>query len=258
VRKFSQRSVYIVRKNKTIQVKAVDKDGFRKYLKKEGKSQRVTEAAIARVGEFERYMKEQKHGKELDKARPEDLDGFISWIEKDEDMAAKKFLLGIRYFYEFSPNTEMSSHASFRWNERMLSSGMPLMLKEFRGISHEDLRKLENAGIRKVNDMINAGQTRIRRKELSAKTGVPLPTILELTKLSDLTRIQGVKGTRARLYYDAGVDTMKKMAKWNPEELREMLIKFIQKTRFNGIAPLPKEAKNTIEMARRMPRIVEY
>jgi hypothetical protein len=239
-------------------VKTVDREGFRKFLKQGGKSQRVTDAAVAHVEEFERYLKEQKCGKELDGAIPRDLDAFISWIERDEDLAAKKYMLGIRYFYEFIPNEEMAYLASFRWNERMASSGVPLKLKEFQGVNSADLMKLENAGIRNVKEMIKAGQTPARRKELSAKTGVSAATILELVKLSDLARIQGVKGIRARLYYDSGVDTMEKMAKWNPIELREMLTGFIVKTRFNGIAPFPKEAKFTVEMARRMPRIVEY
>jgi hypothetical protein len=244
--------------NTTIRVKTVDREGFRKFLKKGGKSQRITDASIAHVEEFERYLKEQKGGKELDRASPEDLDAFISWVERDEDLAAKKYLLGIRYFYEFCPNEEMAILASFRWNERMISSGAPLKLKEFRGVNAADLTKLENAGIRNANEIIKAGQTPAKRKELSAKTGVPVATILELVKLSDLARIQGVKGIRARLYYDAGVDTMEKMAKWNPEELRTYLVEFVKKTGFKGIAPLPKEAKFTVEMARRMPRIVEY
>lgn len=238
-------------------MKTVDREGFRKFLKKEGKSQRVTGAAIARVEGFECYLKEQRGGRELDKASPQDLDAFISWIEKDEDLAAKKYMLGIRYFYEFIPNEEMAYLASFRWNERMASSGVSLKLKEFRGVSPADLTKLENVGIRNVNEIIKAGQTPAKRKELSAKTGVSVAPILELVQLSDLTRIQGVKGIRARLYYDAGVDTMEKMAKWNPTELREMLTGFIEKTRFNGVAPLAKEVRNTVEMARRMPKIVE-
>jgi len=148
--------------------------------------------------------------------------------------------------------------ASFRWNERMMSSGAPLKLKEFRGVNVADLTKLEKAGIRNANQMIEAGQTSTKRNELSVKTGVPVATILELVKLSDLTRIQGVKGIRARLYYGAGVDTMEKMAKWNPEELRAYLVEFVKKTGFKGIAPLPKEVKFTVETARRLPRIVEY
>jgi hypothetical protein len=239
-------------------VKTVDKEGFRKFLRKGGKSQRITEAAIAHVEEFECYLKKQANGKELDKANPEDLDTFISWIEKDEDLAAKKYMLAIRYFYEFVPNDEMANLASFRWNERLVSSGVPLKLKEFQGINSADLVKLENAGIRDVREIVKAGQTLTKRKKLSAKTGVPVATILELVKLSDLTRIQGVKGTRARLYYDAGVDTMEKMAKWDPTELRMMLEEFIKKTKFNGTAPLPKEAKWTVEIARRIPKIVEY
>lgn len=236
----------------------MDREGFRKFLKKEGKSQRVIDAAIAHVEEFERYLKEQKSGIELEKACPEDLDAFISWLEKDEDLAAKKYMLGIRYFYEFVPNEEMAILASFRWNERTASSGTPLKLKEFRDVNVADLTKLEQTGIQNVNEMIKAGQTPAKRKELSAKTGVPVAMILELVKLSDLARIQGVKGIRARLYYDAGVDTMEKMAKWNPEELRTYLVEFVKKTGFKGIAPLPKEAKFTVETARRMPRIVEY
>jgi hypothetical protein len=239
-------------------VKTVDRERFRKFLKKGGRSQRVTDAAIAHVEEFERYLKWHAGGKELDKACPKDIDAFISWIEKDEKLAAKKYMLDIRYFYEFIPNEEMAFLASFRWNERVVSSEIPLKLKEFRGVNAADLMKLENAGIRNVKEMITAGQTLAKRKELSAKTGVPIATILELVKLSDLARIQGVKGIRARLYYDAGVDTMEKMAKWSPIELREMLVGFIEKTKFNGIAPLPKEAKFTVEMARRMPKIVEY
>jgi predicted RecB family nuclease len=132
-------------------------------------------------------------------------------------------MLDIRYFYEFVPNEEMAYLALFRWNERVASSNVPLKLKEFRGINAADLAKLENAGIRNVKEIIKAGQTPAKRKELSAKTGVPVAAILELVKLSDLARIQGVKGIRARLYYDAGVDTMEKMAKWNPVELGEML-----------------------------------
>lgn len=244
-------------KGDTVMVKTVGREEFRKYLKKEGKSQRIIDAAVAHVEEFERYLKEKKNGKESDEARPEDLDAFISWIEKDENLAAKKYLLGIRYFYEFHPNEDVAALASFRWSERTTSSGAPLKLKEFREANAADLKKLENVGIRNVTEMVKAGQTSAKRKELSVKTKVPLAVISELVKLSDLARIQGVKGVRARLYYDAGVDTLEKMAKWNPEELRTYLMKFVKKTNFKGIAPLPKELKFTIETAKRLPKFVE-
>lgn len=77
-------------------------------------------------------------------------------------------------------------------------------------------------------------------------------------KLSDLARIQGLKSVRARLYYDVGTDTVEKLAEWDPKELRAMLIKFVEKTGFEGIAPLPKEAEYTVETAKKLPKIVEY
>jgi predicted flap endonuclease-1-like 5' DNA nuclease len=240
------------------EVKAMDKEGFRKFLKKKGRSERVTDAAIARVEEFERYLKKERGGKDLDVAKPDDLDAFISWVEKDEDLAAKKYLLGISRFYEYVPNEQLSDMASFRWNERMASSAAPFRLKEFRGISPADLKKLENAEIRNVSEMIEAGRTPAKRKELSAKTGVPVAIVLELVKLSDLARIQGVKGIRARLYYDAGVDTLEKLAEWNSQELRMMLTRFVEKTGFEGMAPLPKEVYNAVQIAKRFPKIVEY
>lgn len=81
---------------------------------------------------------------------------------------------------------------------------------------------------------------------------------LELVKLSDLSRIPGVKGVRARLYYDAGVDTLEKLAAWEPEALLEMVIDFVDQTRFEGIAPFPAEVRFSIATAKQLPKIVEY
>jgi hypothetical protein len=36
------------------------------------------------------------------------------------------------------------------------------------------------------------------------------------------------------------------------------MIDFVERTGFDGIAPLPKEAEYTIESARKLPKIIEY
>jgi hypothetical protein len=236
----------------------VDQERFRRFLKREGKSQRIIDATLAHAGELERFLRDHRGGKALTDARPDDLDAFIAWIEKAEDLAAKKYLLGIRYLFEFIPNDDLAYLAAYRWNERVARSAAPLKLKEFPGIRAADLAKLDQAGIRTVTQLLTAGQTPAKRAQLSARTGVSVATILELAKLSDLARIQGVKGIRARLYSDAGVDTLEKMAAWNPDNLRAHLIAFVKRTGFKGIAPLPKEVKFTIEVARRLPKITEY
>ncbi len=48
------------------------------------------------------------------------------------------------------------------------------------------------------------------------------------------------------------------MAEWDPVELRAMLVSFVERTGFDGIAPLPKEAASAIATAKRLPKVVEY
>ena len=40
--------------------------------------------------------------------------------------------------------------------------------------------------------------------------------------------------------------------------IRAMMIEFVERTGFDGIAPLPKEVKSTIETAQKLPKLVEY
>jgi hypothetical protein len=134
----------------------------------------------------------------------------------------------------------------------------PFKLSEFRGVNSEHVEKLAAAGIKTAGQMLTAGQTAKKRVTLAQDTGIPEETILELVKLSDLARLPGVKGIRARLYYDAGVDCVEKMAAWEPETLLKMAAEFVERTGFDGIAPLPKEVSSTIANAKRLPRVVEY
>jgi hypothetical protein len=134
----------------------------------------------------------------------------------------------------------------------------PFKLKDFRGVNSAHIAKLEQMGIRNTNQMLAAGQTRESRANLARQSGIPEQAVLELVKLSDLARLPGVKGIRARLYYAAGVDCVEKLAAWEPEALLNMTSDFVQRTRFEGIAPLPKEVSSTIVTARKLPKVVEW
>jgi hypothetical protein len=133
----------------------------------------------------------------------------------------------------------------------------PFKLREFRGVEPEHVARLEALGIKSAEQMLAAGHTIQQRAELAAATGIPEPAILELAKLSDLARLPGVKGIRARLYYDAGVDSVAKMAAWEPEALRLMVADYVERTAFDGTPPLPKEVSSTIANARNLPRVLE-
>jgi hypothetical protein len=175
----------------------VDEEGFRKFLKRGGRSPSAVKRATAYVTEFEQYLRGQRGRKGLDEARTEDLETFVSWVEEERNESAKLYLWGIRYYYEYTSNKEMRDCARELRNQRIKQA--PFTLKDFRGVNPEHVKKLADIGIRNVKEMLEAGRTRDTRKELSAKTEVPVEAILELVKLSDLARIQGVKSIRARL-----------------------------------------------------------
>lgn len=235
---------------------SLDEEVFGRFLKRGGRSQNAAKRVVAQVGEYERYLREKRDRKELEKAGPEDLETFVSFIEAKKKGSAKKYLHSIRYYYDYASNEEMRNLATSLRKQRITQTPFPL--RDFRRINPEHVEKLAALGIRNVKDMLKVGRTRKAREQLAIKAGIPAEAILELVKLSDLSRIQGVKSVRARLYYDAGVDTLEKMAKWDPKKLRAMLIDFVEKTGFDGIATLPKEAEFTVAEAKKLPKIVEY
>jgi hypothetical protein len=134
----------------------------------------------------------------------------------------------------------------------------PFKLRDFIGVDPEQIAKLELVGIKHTAHMLAAGQTAASRTNLARKVGIQQEVVLELVKLSDLARLPGVKGVRARLYYQAGVDTVEKLAGYEPPALLAITTDFVKRTAFNGIALLSKEVSSTIANARKLPKVVEW
>jgi transcriptional regulator with XRE-family HTH domain len=89
----------------------------------------------------------------------------------------------------------------------------PNKLNEFFGISSETVSKLEKNGIKDTLKLFDHVLTLQSRKKLAAETNIPEAEILELTKLTDLSRIKWVGATFARMLYEVGVDTAEKASK---------------------------------------------
>ena len=66
-----------------------------------------------------------------------------------------------------------------------------------------------------------------------------------------------MKGTRARLYFEAGIDSVEKIASLEPEELRELVVDYVDLSGFEGVLTLAKEAVYTVEKARKSPKMVD-
>ena len=139
----------------------------------------------------------------------------------------------------------------------MIKKRNPFKLRDFQGVDPEVIAKLAARNIKTAEHMLAAGRTAALRLKLAGETDIPEAIILELVRLSDLARLPGVKGIRARLYYAAGIDSVEKMANWEPEALRRMVTAFVERTGFAGIPPLPKEVSSTVANAQKLPKVVE-
>lgn len=232
----------------------MDKKGFVEFLEKKNKSKRTIKDYTDFVKQYETYLFEQKSRKKIETARKTDLRDFEKWGERNK-IKINRYLWGIKEYYDFISNEELKLEADAMVGERYLSQ---FKLKDFVGVNPGVIKKLATEGIITAKDMLYTGLTKQKRKEISCNTGIPLKEVLDLVKLSDQVRIGGHKKVRARLYHDAGLDTIDKMAACDSEKIRKILTDFIKKTGFKGIPPTPGEAQHTVSMAKYLKRIVQY
>jgi hypothetical protein len=191
---------------------------FTTHLKRGGRSPSAIKQCLAYAGEFERFL--QERDRELDDATPDDLVAFVEQIESKPKTSAKKHLWALRYYYGYASNDRMRQLAGELRQGRIKRK--PFLLAKFRGVNIEHAARLEAAGIRNVDQMLQAGRTPGDRRALAERTGVPLDAILELVKLSDLSRVGATRTVRARLYYDAGIDTPAKIARFELADARNL------------------------------------
>lgn len=230
---------------------------YHNHLKSKGKKDHVIAELVTQVRRFEDYLNRER-SKTLDSADLQDLLDFSGKIEQDLPGSTKIVMRGIALYYAYCGQTDLASAAAGLREQQTAKSRKAFLLKDFRGVDPVAVTALAAAGIHNVSQLIAAGGTPQARALLADQTGLALHQILELVKLADLSRLGGLKTIRARLYYDAGFDTLEKIAAQDPEQMRAAIQKFVQRAGFDGIPPLPKEALHTVEAAKKLPRLVIF
>jgi hypothetical protein len=228
---------------------------FRTFLKRSRRKDSAIEQIVGIVSDYETYFQTNYPGKHIDQTTIESLEGYVSWLESETNTSASKPLWALRYYFDYLGNQELSRLCGDLRQERI--KRVSFLIKKFRGMDSDTIDRLEAFDIENIDQVLEAGRTPQLRQELARLTGVPLGTILEVVKLSDLARLGAVRSVRARLYHDAGL-TPETIATWEPEDLRAMLVAWVERTGFDGIAPLPKEVQHLVEASRKLPTIVVY
>lgn len=233
----------------------INEEEFRKCLKRRGKKPAVIDRNVHVLKNFISYLREER-GKNLDDVGTDDIDTFVMEIESKKQSAKGNLYVLMNYFHSIG-DRELLHHTKTLRERRTKRTRKIFPLKEFLNVNQEHVKKLAAIGIKNVDQMLERGKAKKQREQLSRKLGIPEDAILELVKLSDITRIGYVKRKLARLYYDAGLDSPAKIAEFEPKQLHAFFVKFIEESGWDGMVPNPKDLINNIKSARKLSRIVE-
>lgn len=234
----------------------MENDTFERFLKKSGRKSNVINKYLTYVQLYEDYLKENKF-KELKKAVSKDLEDFLQHFEASEKQSSKTVIYTLLLYYKATDNKVMKDKAQ---KLRLLkkSKKTPFLLDKILDVDKRFIEKLSSEGIKTANDMILAGKTRKNRFDLAEKLEIPYEVILELTKISDLTRVGYVKEKLTRLYYNAGIQTPEILSQWDAKKLRKHFEVYIKDTNWDGMVPNLSDLVNNIENAKKLSSIIEY
>ncbi len=131
-------------------------------------------------------------------------------------------------------------------------------ISEIEGIGSSYGKKLEKAGIKTVEELLEKGATPKGRKQLAKLTGISEQLILKWVNHADLFRIKGIGKQYAELLEAAGVDTVVELSKRNPENLLMAMTKTNEKKHLVRALPYLKQVKKWVEQAKKLPRKIQY
>ncbi len=134
----------------------------------------------------------------------------------------------------------------------------PNKIADFIWISKNTIDKLAKAGIVNTRELYDKVLIKIERQKLADSMGIDYTDILELTKLTDLSRIKWVGVTYAQILYDLGVDTVEKVSKSDPVDLHARINQRIKEHNiFKGAIGI-NDVRILVETAKELPLDIEY
>ena len=135
---------------------------------------------------------------------------------------------------------------------------MSYRIIEIEGIGEVYAQKLEAAGVKTTDDLLQRCACPKGREELAETTGISKALLLKWTNHADLFRIKGVAGQFAELLEAAGVDTVKELRHRVPENLEERLLKINDLRGLVNRVPSVKELEKMIAQAKELEPVMTY
>ncbi len=131
-------------------------------------------------------------------------------------------------------------------------------VKEIIGIDTGQQERLQAAGVRTLEQLLEQGSTSAARMRLADETGLDDATIKQWVHQADLMRVRGIGPELAHLLCQVGVFTTPKLAYRSTDALHADLIECNYNLRLVGRLPGVTELHQLITSAKTLPKLVRH
>ena len=135
---------------------------------------------------------------------------------------------------------------------------MTYKIIDIEGVGDAYAVKLNEAGIKTVDDLLERCITPKGRKELTEATGISSKLILKWANHADLFRINGIGPQFAELLEAAGVDTVKELRHRKAENLVAKMEEINTGKHLTRRVPSVAEVQKMIDEAATLPPTITY
>ncbi|MFP4344327.1 MAG: DUF4332 domain-containing protein [Anaerolineales bacterium] len=131
-------------------------------------------------------------------------------------------------------------------------------INDIAGMGGEKADALRRMGIDTMEELLEVGGTSQGRQEIAEKTGLDSDEILDWVNRADLSRIRGVRTEYADLLEASGVDTVKELARRNPQNLFETLQAVNEEHELVRRMPTREQVNDWVDQAKALSPKVTY
>lgn len=135
---------------------------------------------------------------------------------------------------------------------------MAYKIAEIEGIGEVYAEKLQAAGIKTTDDLLEKCATPSGRKKIAEETGISGKLILKWANHADLFRIKGIAGQFAELLEAGGVDTVKEFRHRVAANLQPKLLEVNEAKNLCNRVPSVSEIEKMIAQAKELEPIISY
>ena len=135
---------------------------------------------------------------------------------------------------------------------------MGYKIEQIEGIGAAYAEKLNAAGIKTTEDLLEKCASRKGRLAIAEETGISAKLILKWTNHADLFRINGIAGQFAELLEAAGVDTVKEFRHRVPANLQPKLEAVNAEKNLCNRVPSVTELGKMIAQAKELQPLITY